>query len=58
MHRLYKAAKKTVAGLILTFTIFSGIFQNFTSLFSWGDGFCQTLDEDDPPQKNPIEPYI
>lgn len=58
MHRFYRAAKKNVASLILTLTILGGIFENFTFPFLWGDGICQTLNEDDPPQEKSIEPEI
>ncbi|MDE7326558.1 MAG: hypothetical protein K2N63_09810 [Lachnospiraceae bacterium] len=58
MYRLIKATKKGVLGLVLTFSIFSGIIQFITSPSSWGDGYCQTLDEDDPPSQKSIEPEI
>ncbi len=56
MKQFLRTVKQTVVTLILTIAISSGVFQNFTFPSSWGNGICQTLDEDDPPSQKPIQP--
>lgn len=56
MKRLFKAARQTIPMLVLSITLFFGIFHGFDFPFDWGDGVCQTLEEDDMPAPKPITP--
>ncbi|MDE6875313.1 MAG: hypothetical protein K2P87_12740 [Lachnospiraceae bacterium] len=56
MKRFLKTAKHVIPVLLLSTSLSLGILGDFISLLSWGDGMCQTLDEDDIPIKRPITP--
>ncbi len=56
MKRLFKAARQTIPMLVLSITLFFGIFHGFDFPFAWRDEVCQTLDEYDPPENKPTTP--